>query len=433
MRFRNRILLDRVVATPAALVLGLLARLLGSLLRRDHSARPEGTRHVVVAKLVGMGSIVQATPLLRALGEHFPNARVTVVTLLGNRELVSRLPHVHDALYLDDTSVPRMLWTTAVAIVTLARGRVDHYLDLEVYSAFASLLAGLSLARNRVGFHRHSSRFKRLGYTHLVYFNTHWPVRRLYLQLARVLGAPLRGGDELGEIRVEDADRRGLRAALARHGVPDGRALVVVNVNASDLLLERRWPASSFGQAIDALAGHELQVVLIGAPAERAYVREVLDEVPSSARAHVSDLSGALSLGELFALLELADCVLTNDTGPMHFALALRRPTVCLFGPVDPNHYGVDAPNVSILYEPVSCSPCVHEVDSPPCRGDNVCMKRIDWRRVVEEVLRVRGTASEPEGAVVSRLRARTPLPLWTNASGGPLGVVLEPTTGRKR
>ncbi|MFO0907046.1 MAG: glycosyltransferase family 9 protein [Isosphaeraceae bacterium] len=96
------------------------------------------------------------------------------------------------------------------------------------------------------------------------------------------------------------------------------------------------------------------------------------------------NLAGKLSLGGLFALLESARCVLTNDTGPMHMAWALGTPTVGLFGPVDPAHYGWrGAPNVQIIHKPIYCSPCVHEVDAPPCQGDNVCMKRI----TVEEVL----------------------------------------------
>jgi ADP-heptose:LPS heptosyltransferase len=75
--------------------------------------------------------------------------------------------------------------------------------------------------------------------------------------------------------------------------------------------------------------------------------------------------------------------MLTNDTGPMHLAVALGCPTVGLFGPGSPDHYGVEGPGVEILYHPVACSPCIYETDQVPCAGRNVCMQIIS----VEEVL----------------------------------------------
>jgi hypothetical protein len=65
MTFRRRILFDRLLAVPLAVLLNSLVRLLGQILRRNHSIEPATTREIVVCKLVGMGSILQATPLLR--------------------------------------------------------------------------------------------------------------------------------------------------------------------------------------------------------------------------------------------------------------------------------------------------------------------------------------------------------------------------------
>src|SRR5262249_35139961 len=84
------------------------------------------------------------------------------------------------------------------------------------------------------------------------------------------------------------------------------------------------------------------------------------------------------------------------DTGPMHFAFALRRPTVCLFGPVDPLHYSFEAAEVETLYRPVFCSPCVHENQSPPCGGNNVCMQLIETRAVLDAVHRCLGVPAAP-------------------------------------
>jgi hypothetical protein len=80
----------------------------------------------------------------------------------------------------------------------------------------------------------------------------------------------------------------------------------------------------------------------------------------------------------------------------MHLAFALGRATVCLFGPVDPLHYGFEAAKVETLYAPVFCSPCVHENESPPCGGNNVCMQLIEPVDVLGAVHRLLGVPGAP-------------------------------------
>ncbi len=426
MTFRQRILLDRLVAVPLCLVCDALARVIGWILRRDHSITPETTNQIAVAKLVGMGSILQATPLLRALKQRFPTARLTFLTLESNRGLVERLAWVDDVLCLDDRSAIRLAWTTMKAVVGLMRRRVDHYFDLEVYSGFASLLALFSLARNRLGFYRHSNHAKKGNYTHLVYFNTRMPVRRIYLQLGRVAGVPIGADDHLGTIRIEAAERLSLQQKLSALGLKPGSRYILVNPNASDLLIERRWPESHVLEALTRLATQGHTVVLLGSPAEASFVQSLHRRLPEPMRDRVLNTAGQLSLGEAFALIDEAACVLTNDTGPMHIAFALARPTVCLAGPADPIHYGFEGPHIVTLYAPVPCSPCIYEVDDPPCHGNNICMQRLMPELVVVQVLALlardaTNTANSTEqnaGRII-----RLPL-IWDTDAGEPLGKV---------
>jgi ADP-heptose:LPS heptosyltransferase len=150
---RNRILADRLIAVPVAFLFNVVARFLGTIMRRDHSITSSNINRIVVAKLIGMGSILQATPLLRALKHRYPNATLTFVTMRANQEFVNRLSYVDDVLVLDDRNLLAMATTTLQTLVTLVRLRADLYFDLEVYSAFASLLALCAVTRNRLGFY----------------------------------------------------------------------------------------------------------------------------------------------------------------------------------------------------------------------------------------------------------------------------------------
>jgi ADP-heptose:LPS heptosyltransferase len=213
-------------------------------------------------------------------------------------------------------------------------------------------------------------------------------IREIYLQLGLSAGCarPIEG--KLGSIAIWDSDYR----EYERLDIP-GAPLVVLNPNASDLMIERRWPLENF-QELALELKKSANLVTVGSASERNYV-SALESVG------VLNLAGKLSLGALLVLLKKCDLLVTNDTGPMHFAWALGTPTVSLFGPVDPKHYGMRAGNIRILYKPIYCSPCVHEVDEPPCGGNNVCMQRISVTEALDASLRLlRGEmSSTPEAA----------------------------------
>jgi ADP-heptose:LPS heptosyltransferase len=433
---RARILADRLLGTPAAFVFNGIARVLGTILRRNHEISSNNVNYIVVAKLIGMGSILQSKPLLKALRDHYPNAKLTFVTMRSNADLVTRLGCVDEVLTLDDGSVPSLALSTMKTVVGLIRRHADIYFDLEVYSAFASLLALWAVTRNRIGFYRRSVAFKHGIYTHLVYFNTRMPVRQLYLQLGRVAGVASGQSELTGPIRIDSDDRLAVKQLLAEFpGWQVDKPYIVINPNASDLLLERRWPAECFVETVQRLVGLGHQIVFIGVANERGYVESLHAKLTADEQLHVANTAGMLSLGELLALLDGAACVLTNDTGPMHMAIALRRPTVCLFGPANPEHYGQQLANVDIFYARVFCSPCLYEADQPPCNGNNICMQQIRPQPVVQSVLRLmkQDLASEDpparpdskRGTSPSRRRIARQAVISDAPDKSPLGVVV--------
>jgi ADP-heptose:LPS heptosyltransferase len=416
MNTEQKLRLDRVVGTPLAWATNLAARVLGKLLQRDHATDPASVRHIAVHKVLGLGSIIQATPLLAALRASFPQADITLLTSRRNRELVERLPLVDRGLYLADDSVPALVVSTAAAIRSLMRERIDLFFDLELYSAAASVVSALSCARNRYGFYRHSATFKKGSYTHLVKFATNKPVSRLYMQLALAAGAREVPDHELGPITVHAEDHRRLAETLRAAGAQLADEYIAVNPNASDLLLERRWPVERFAALIERLAQERRQCVILGGPGERQHVAGLLARLSADARRSVIDTCGRLTLGELLALIAGARCVVTNDSGPMHFAFALRRPTVSLFGPVDPLHYGFATATVETLYHPVFCSPCVHEKEPPPCGGNNICMQLISPDEALAAVHRLLG--------LPAARRPSLPPPRYVDLEGRALGII---------
>jgi ADP-heptose:LPS heptosyltransferase len=330
-----------------------------------------------------MGGIIQATPLLRTLRQNYPNAKLLFVTSRSNKALLDRMAFIDDVVFIDESSLFTLFTTAISALVYLWRARVDLYIDLEVYSHLSSVFTLLSLARHRIGYFKRSFSYSHGIYTHMVYFNIRAPIHHVYLQLARLTGCT--GIDErLAEFPVSQKDQAGLKDALDKAGISSNRSLVVLNPNASDLRVERRWSGANFAVLAHKIlsAFDRVDIVFTGVRGEYAYTKSICDQIPLKARCF--NLCGTLSLGEFCALLDESLLMVTNDSGPLHLAATSKRPIVALFGPCSPNQYGhVDG--VISVHKNVYCSPCVHEFDLPPCKGDNACMKAIS----VEEVFAV--------------------------------------------
>lgn len=395
---RTKVLLDEWIGRIAVFGLNISARILGKFMRINHSLDMIPQR-IVVCKFLGMGSIIQATPLLQSLRKSFPNAQLCFVTSKGNVTLLNSVHVVNEVIPVDDSSVTALLSSTWKALRKLWKLKADLYIDLETYSYYSTAIATMSCARNRFGFYRAERNIRMGVYTHMMFFNSRAPIAQSYLQMARLIGCREIMND-LYSFPVDEKVSAGFRNKVESLMNKKLSEYIVVNPNASDLRIERRWPGENMARLIEQLQARfpQYTILLIGAGNEKDWVSSVYQMISADAKQSVYSTAGLLTLHELFALLKEARLLITNDTGPMHMSFSLRKQTVCLFGPASPTQYGQN-PNAFGLYKNIYCSPCVHDFLSPPCKGDNQCMKLIsveDVFRLCERVLNMEQWNPDP-------------------------------------
>ena len=138
----------------------------------------------------------------------------------------------------------------------------------------------------------------------------------------------------------------------------------------------KEWPSARYAALIDLLAErHGAECVLVGAPGERARC----DEVAAASRTGALVAAGETTVGELVALLAECQAFAGNDSGAMHVAGALGRPTIGIYGSTAPEKTGPRGPRARVLYEPIACSPCLART----CRfGHYACFDPITPERV---------------------------------------------------
>ncbi len=176
------------------------------------------------------------------------------------------------------------------------------------------------------------------------------------------------------------------RKLQQKAGTGELRPLVLLNANASDLIPLRRWPTERYIQLARRLLDKYpwLWIAFTGAPDERAKIEPVLDEIGSD---RCLCMAGRTTLRELLVLYHLADVLVTNDSGPAHFAAITPIDTVTLFGPETPALFGSRTPRSHILWKGLPCSPCVSAYNNrvSTCR-DNQCMQQIQVDEVFDKV-----------------------------------------------
>lgn len=335
---------------------------------------PESVEKILVLKLWGMGSIVLASPLLERLRERHPQARIDFLTLRENAAILELIPQLDRRITLDlGGGILRFLLSTLQTLSRLRRERYDLLYDLEFFTRFSAIFSRLARPRRSHGF---SSKNQWRGRLHDVQvpFNAYHHVALNFLALLRgdpmdpIDSSPIETDSALPLLRPPDAVWQECRARLAADPAwREGRRLVVVNPNAGDMALERRWPAERVAELLTHLcARRELVVVAIGAPAEREYVESVIRAARLEGR--VVNAAGRIDVPQLVALLGHAEVVVTNDSGPLHLASAAGASTVALFGPETPVLYGPlrarPGQRHAVHYLKLACSPCMFVHDN---------------------------------------------------------------------
>lgn len=305
-------------------------------------------KRVCIIKPSSLGDVVHATPVLAALRARWPWARISWVVHSGLRGLVDGLAELDEVIPFDRAKMgfgPRGAWRLARTLAELRSKRFDVAIDLQGLLRSAILTAATG-ARVRVGLADAREGAARL-YTHKIVAPagvTH-AVDRL-LHFAAAFGCEPSPARFLAPISA--SDREWSRAVLERVARP----VVVLNMGAR--WLTKRWPPAGFA-AVARKAQETLGagIVLVGAPDDRPLIAEF-----ESARGDRDflDLCGTTTLPRLAALAAEADVFVSNDTGPLHLAVAAGARVVGIYTCTSPDLTGPYAADAIVVRTEVPCA-----------------------------------------------------------------------------
>lgn len=362
-------------------IIGVLLSLKKTLLPCPTPKQTNEVKRILIQKYFGMGSILQAIQLITVLRQNYPQARITFISIASNAETISFCGLADELIVVDFASPAMFLQSCYKLIKALVAGKFDISIDLEFFAKFPLLVSALSLAPVKVGLFHSKARPEGI-LTHKVVFNAYRHISQIYLSYAAALNLNI--PKDLPEKLLPSFRGEFEVSIRKRYHLEQNRPIIIVNVNAGELFSFRKWPADYFASLLSMLLERHpnYTCMLIGAQSERSYVEALAKQITSNT-AHLLNCAGETNIKELFALIEMSELVITNDSGPLHIASLYGKNLAAFFGPETPVVYGPVNKNALVFYpDNLYCSPCLCVYDSKQslyaetCE-DNICLSSI--------------------------------------------------------
>ncbi len=394
---------DYYAGVPLCFLVSLWLKLWRLFFYRDQ-VKP---KKVLLIELSEMGSAILVDPAMRKLQQN--GAELYFVIFAKNAaslRLLGTVPE-ENVFTIRETGLVTLALDTLRFLFWTRKVGIDTVIDLELFSRYTALLTGMSGAINRVGYHAFHNEGLYRGdmLSHKVAYNSHIHIAKNFVALVNAVlsdrselpySKTLIADDEIRLAQIEqiESDLEAMRQRVREDYAdfdPAKHRLVLINPNASELLVQRRWMPERYIELMRRILDehNDVLVVITGAPAEREEAAELKNKVDSE---RCINFAGRVTFSELPSLYGISTLMVSNDSGPGHFSAVTAMPSFVLFGPETPKLYG-SLGNSTPIYAGLACSPCVSAFNhrKTPCH-DNVCLQVITVAQVYDAILSVLDT-----------------------------------------
>lgn len=325
-------------------------------------------KKILCIQLKQIGDVLMTTPAVRALAKEYPDAEIHYLTEKPSNQIFEYSPYVSKII----TSPKKPGFSDSLQLLKDLR-KEKYSLVVDFFGqARTAVIARFTGAPVRLGFH---FRGRHQFYTHSVELppEKYSPLHKLHV----LSPIGIQNRDAKLDFFISDEDKQKARSILEDLKVDPTSPLVSVSpVSRRDYKV---WPAEKFAEVCDYLVEtYHAQILFTWGPGEQEFIDAVREKMKQPSLPDY-DIP---TLRETVGLFELVDLHLGNDNGPMHFAIAARKPTIAVFGrpfadswtPPDSDH------NLAVEYDPGCKNSCTY----PECGME--CIKEVPAREVIAAI-----------------------------------------------
>lgn len=321
-------------------------------------------KNILLIKMSSLGDILHTLPFAAELRQRFPKARITWLVHPQFAGFVPDPPFIDEIIYFDKVKFNKMDLLDKLAYFLEMR-RLLHSkkfdLVIDMQGLFKSaVLAAISGCSDRIGYceMREGSGLvsKAICGSHS---NDH--VIERYLDVARYFGADIK--EITFPLPDLEQETLAVQKKLSDQGLQGEYVVMVPGARWKT----KEWPVEHYARLAAMIIADGCSVVLAGGPDEVAKGEKITELAGRPMQ--LINLIGQTSLRELAALIKGCKLYISADTGPLHFAAALKKPLIAMYGPTKADRtgpYGSD--DATVLLSTAACAGCLKkECDDWQC------------------------------------------------------------------
>jgi heptosyltransferase-2 len=336
----------------------------------DHSViKPK----FLIIQTAFIGDVILALPLVQVLRRNFPNSKIDFMLIPKTSELLKNHPDLDEVIIFDKKGKDRGLrgLVKISKIISMKNYDVAIIPHRSFRSAVIPFLAGVKI---RIGFDKSPFNFL---YTNVVNYKKIHEIER-NLSLLEPFGIKV-NSKEFPNLFPPDDDKNYIDKILSNINSK------LVGIAPGSIWATKRWLKERFAELVGLLVKDGFAVVLIGGSEDFELCEEIKK---NSGFKDVYNFCGKLNLLQSAELIRRCILLVSNDSAPMHIAVAMRTPVVAIFGPTIPEFgfYPYGDRDKIVQVENLYCRPCgIHGGRKCP-EGHFKCMRLIETKTVYEEV-----------------------------------------------
>jgi len=324
-------------------------------------------KNCLIINTTGIGDTIWSTPAIKALKTHFPAINIHVLAKEEGAEILKGNPFI-ERIFIFKKGALNIL----SILKELRNNHFDTILVFHATDRIIWLISYLTGAGKIIGSKRHSKETE-FVITHPVDIphNTHAIyARQLFI---RELG--VESNFNKIELFITDDERK--RTDKFLEGLGINKDSLVIGFQPGAAKPYKRWPEKNFielGKMFSKVRD-DVHIIITGNSGEKGLSQRIANEIGGVS------LAGRLTLRETSAAIGRCNLFITNDTGPMHIAVALGTPTITLFSAtgienIEPYR---SVSTFTVITKPKPCKECISKACNEP-----VCMEQISPEEVFE-------------------------------------------------
>lgn len=322
-----------------------------------------------------VGDIVMATPVIECLHHNFPDARISCLVKTYASGILENSPGLDEIIPFNDKNY------TGFMNLTKKIREIQPDLFILLPNSFRSILsAWLGKSKRIYGYKRNLRSFlltdgpipekDKNGKIIPI------PMKDYYLDICRHLELEIFKNSAPRLFFSKSIQKKGMEL-LRKYDIQDSDFVIGINPGAS-FGSSKCWPPEYFAKTAELFQKHQnAKILLLASPSEK----EITDKIIEISNAEIINTQpDQIDLGILKPLIKRCNLLITNDTGPRHYAVAFEIPQIVIMGPTDPEYTASDLDKTIILRQDLKCSPCHKKT----CPLNHECMTMISPEMVLD-------------------------------------------------